>query len=86
MYNHFDKPFLTGFCYKDVYLGELKYELVNSDKKTSGNSPNKQNIQRKENVTVLLTFFVLSIAFSMVRFKSSKTDRTFSYSPKCFEK
>lgn len=34
----------------------------------------------------LLTFFVLSIAFSTVIFKSSKTDRTFPYSPKCREK
>lgn len=33
-----------------------------------------------------LTFLVLSIAFSMDKFRSSKAARTFSYSPRCWEK
>lgn len=34
----------------------------------------------------LLTFLVLSIAFNIETFKSSKAARTFSYSPRCWEK
>lgn len=33
-----------------------------------------------------LTFLVLSIAFRMDKFRSSKAARTFSYSPRCSEK
>lgn len=33
-----------------------------------------------------LTFLVLSIAFNIETFKSSKAARTFSYSPRCWEK
>lgn len=33
-----------------------------------------------------LTFFVLSMAFSMDKFRSSKAARTFSYSQRCWEK
>lgn len=37
-------------------------------------------------VFVAPTFFVLSMAFSMDMFRSSKAARTFSYSPRCWEK
>lgn len=81
--DHFGKPFPPGlFLQIQVYLEEIKYELATlSQYKYTGHM-----FKYKKYLQFLLTFFVLSIAFSIVMFKSSKTERTFSYSPRCCEK
>lgn len=84
--DHFDKPSPPGLCYKTKYIWKnlnMNYQLCLDKKKKKDTYSTKQNEKTSQ---LLLTFFVLSIAFSMVMFKSSKTDRTFSYSPKCWEK
>lgn len=64
---------LTGFYTLDFpanrcIFKKIKYELVNSDKKTTRNTPNKQNIQCKENVTIFTYFlcFLRCLQYSYV--------------------